>query len=77
MWELLGNHDPNADLKVENFIVVHNHVNCPAELFSMGLRVHLQIDFLVFKNLLKFFIWKRKGLKPSQWGPHGFYTTAH
>ena len=34
----------DTDLKVENFIVVHDHVNRPAELLPMGLRVHLQID---------------------------------
>ena len=34
----------DTDLKVENFIVVHDHVNCPAELFPVSLRVDLKID---------------------------------
>ena len=32
----------DTDLKVENFIVVHDHVNCPSELLPMGLRVNLK-----------------------------------
>ena len=31
------------DLKVENFIVIHDHVDRPAELLSVGPGVHLQI----------------------------------
>ena len=34
----------DTDLKVENFIVVHDHVNRPAELLPVGLGVHLQVD---------------------------------
>ena len=50
MWELLGNHDQNADLKVENFIVVHDHVDRPAELFPVSLRVNLKIDVSVYPD---------------------------
>ena len=34
----------DTDLKVENFVVVHDHVDCPSELLSVGLRVNLEIE---------------------------------
>ena len=65
----------DTDLKVENFVVVHDHVNRPSELLSVGLCVNLEIkkfETEVFNKDLE----KESGFKPSQWGPHGSCTTA-
>ena len=34
----------DTDLKVENFVVVHDHVNRPSELLPVRLRVNLEIE---------------------------------
>ena len=45
VWKKLSENSggEDTDLKVENFIVIHDHVDRPEELLSVGLGVHLQI----------------------------------
>ena len=64
VWKKLSENSggEDTDLKVENFIVVHDHVNRPAELLPVGLGVHLQVNVWKFyrQNIKRSFLRLRK-----------------